>query len=45
MRDNARPLAARTVTQYLPDVEMAALAWPANSPGANRIEHLWDMKS
>lgn len=43
MHDNARPHAARIVNEFLNDVGLHAMAWPARSPDINPIEHVWDM--
>lgn len=42
MQDNARPHTARIVTQYLDEVGIERLQWPARSPDINPIEHVWD---
>ena len=42
MQDNARPHVAHVVTQYLEEVGVRTLDWPACSPDMNPIEHMWD---
>jgi hypothetical protein len=42
MHDNARPHVAHVVTQYLLDVDIRTMDWPARSPDLSPIEHLWD---
>lgn len=43
MHDNARPHVARCVQDYLQEVGIHKLEWPARSPDLNPIEHIWDM--
>lgn len=42
MHDNARCHTARSVTQYLNEVGIQVLPWPARSPDLKPIEHIWD---
>lgn len=42
MDDNARPHRARIVQEYLEEVEVSRMEWPARSPDLNPIEQVWD---
>ena len=41
--DNARPRRARIVQQFLQQINVDHLDWPARSPDLSPIEHVWDI--
>ena len=43
MHDNARAHVAHAVSEYLDDVGIQRIRWPARSADLNPIEHAWDM--
>ena len=40
--DNARPHRGRIITEYLQNLGVERMEWPAKSPDLNPIEYLWD---
>ncbi|CAK1599699.1 unnamed protein product [Parnassius mnemosyne] len=42
MHDNARCHTAAIVRDYLQEVDIPVMHWPARSPDLNSIEYLWD---
>ena len=43
MDDNARPHRARVVERYLERETIQRFDWPARSPDANPIDHVWNL--
>ncbi|CAF4866459.1 unnamed protein product [Pieris macdunnoughi] len=42
MHDNARCYTARVTQQFLREVDLRTMDWPALSSDINPVEHLWD---
>lgn len=42
MHDNARPHTGQIVNNYLQEMNINCMEWPARSPDLNPIEHAWD---
>lgn len=42
MHDNARPHTYWIVSDYLQEMNITRMEWPARSPDVNPIEHAWD---